>query len=63
VRHWSGCLCVFGVKRWVGISEQDRDSYCAMDKVCENPALLRGVLFLSTHLLLDQRDKEELISC
>jgi len=62
VRHWSGCLCVFGVKSWVGISGQGGDGHRAMDKVCENPALLRGVLFLSTHLLLDQRDKEELIS-
>jgi len=27
---WSGSLCVFGVKRWVGISGQGGDVYCAM---------------------------------
>ena len=44
MRHWSGCLCVFEVKRWVGISGQGRDGDCAMNRVCEDLALVRGQL-------------------
>jgi len=63
VLHWSGCLYVFGVKRWVGISEQGRDVDCAMDRVGENLAIVRSVLLPSAYLLLDQRDKVELRGC
>ena len=62
MRHWGECLCVFGVRRWLGISGQDRHGYHTMDKACENLALLRGVL-LPSYPLLDQRDKTELRGC
>ena len=55
-------VCIWG-KRWVDISGQGRDGYGAMDKVCENLALLRGVFLPSAHLSLDQRDKAELRGC
>jgi len=36
VSHWSGCLCVFGVKRWVVISGRGRGGDRAIVRVSVN---------------------------